>query len=145
MDFESYRQKYFVRPAPQSRFQYQGLHGVTLYYQDYERAVAYYQQVLGPAAYVEGESTRGWRVGDTWLTLLRGEAGNPQNVEVQFVMGTPAEAERLQQAFIAAGGRGPAPSDQLMYAPVRSCPVTDPFGVELLIISWLADDLPDGG
>ena len=140
MDYEAYQRKYYVTPAPEPRFNYRGLHGVTLYYQDYELAAAFYTQVLGNPAYVEGDSTRGWQVGETWLTLLRGKAGNPVNVEIQFVMETPAEAERLQQAFIAAGGSGPAPSDQLMYAPIRSCPVRDPFGVELMIFAALQID-----
>ena len=55
-------------------------------------------------------------------------------------METPAEAERLQRAFIEAGGEGPAPTDQLMYEPIRSCPVRDPFGTELLIISRFASE-----
>ena len=87
--------------------------------------------------YSEGKSTRGWPIGTGWLTLLRGKAGNPKNVEVTLIVATPAEADALQQAFIAAGGEGPTPSDELMYAPVRYCAVQDPFGVDLLIISPL--------
>lgn len=34
-------------------------------------------------------------------------------------------------------GEGTAPSDQLMCRPVRFCPVRDPFGTELLVISSL--------
>ena len=135
MDFESYREMYFVEPAPEELFDFTGQFGVTLYFQDYEQAVDFYQQVLGPPAYVEGESTKGWRIGKAWLTLLRGRQGNPENVEIQIVMKTPEEAERLQKAFIESGGTGPAPSDQLMYQPIRSCPVKDPFGTELLIFS----------
>ncbi|MCB8953671.1 MAG: hypothetical protein H6650_16825 [Ardenticatenales bacterium] len=45
--------------------------------------------------------------------------------------------EPLQTAFFAAGGAGIAPSDQLMYEPIRACPVTDPFGTNILIISPL--------
>jgi hypothetical protein len=101
---------------------------------NYAEAVAYYQQVLGPPAYLEGEGTRGWKIGDTWLTLLQGKTGDPQNVEVLIVMQTPAEAERLHAAFVAAGGVGDAPTDQLMYEPVRFCPVRDPFGTHILII-----------
>jgi len=72
-------------------------------------------------------------VGDTWLTLLQGAGGNPTNVEVPFVTATPHEADRLQAAFIAAGGTGPEPFDTLMGVPVRYCPVKDPLGVDLLI------------
>ncbi len=63
--------------------------------------------------------------------------GGPQNVEVAFEVETIDEAEKLQRAFIAAGGRGQAPSDQLMYRPIRSCPVVDPFGTEIMILSPL--------
>ncbi len=137
MDFDSYRRAYFVEPAPGARFEFAGVLGAVLYFRDYEAAVDYYQAVLGAPAYVEGDSTRGWRIGRTWLTLLRGRRGGPRNTEVQFAMASPAEAERLQRAFIDAGGSGPAPSDQLMYEPIRSCPATDPFGTQLMIYSPL--------
>ena len=133
MDYETYRKKYFTEPVPEPRFKFVGLYGTTLYFQDYEVAVDYYQQVLGSPAYVEGESTKGWRIGDTWLTLLRGVGGSPLNVEVMIITGTPQEADRLQRAFIEAGGQGPEPVDTLMYEPIRMCPVTDPFGTNLLI------------
>ena len=138
MDFDSYYQAYFLNPQPEARFKYTGSFGITLYYQDFEAAVAFYQQVLGPAGYQEGDSTRGWRIGAGWLTLLRGKQGNPRNVEISFELETVQEAEALQCAFVAAGANGPEPSDQLMYMPVRSCPVTDPFGVDVMIFAQLA-------
>ena len=107
-------------------------------YTQFDSAVSYYRQVLGSPAYVEGEGTRGWPIGSGWLTLLRGKSGNPRNVEVTLQLESPEEAERLQRAFIEAGGEGPTPSDELMYEPIRSCPVRDPFGTEVLIISPLA-------
>jgi hypothetical protein len=137
MDYDTYKKNYFVDPPPVSRYNFTGNFGITLFYEDYESAIAYYEQVLGPPAYVEGKGTRGWRIGDGWLTLLWGKAGNPCNVEVTFVVATPQEAKSLQSAFIEAGGKGEHPSDQLMYEPIRYCPVTDPFGVDLLIISPL--------
>jgi hypothetical protein len=105
-----------------------------LFFSDYEAAVSYYTQVLGEPAYVEGSGTRGWQLGDTWLTLLKGKTGNPQNMELNIIMQTPEEAERLQSAFLSAGGHGEAPSDELMYVPVRYCAVQDPFGTNILII-----------
>ena len=135
MDFEDYRKKYFLEPQPEEQFDFSGQIGITLYFQEYERAVDFYQRVLGPPAYVEGKNTKGWRVGSAWLTLLRGKRGNAENVEIQIVMKTPEEAERLQKTFIEAGGTGQAPADQLMYEPIRSCPVKDPFGTDLLIYS----------
>jgi hypothetical protein len=41
----------------------------------------------------------------------------------------------LYQAFISAGGVGQEPVDTLMYEPVHICPVTDPFGVEIMVFS----------
>jgi len=55
-------------------------------------------------------------------------------MELNIVMQSPAEADRLQAAFIEAGGVGEAPSDELMYEPVRFCAVQDPFGTNILII-----------
>lgn len=137
MDFDAYHKAYFLKPQPEPRFKYTGSFGITLYYQDFEAAVAFYEQVLGPAGYQEGDSTRGWRIGEGWLTLLRGEHGNPRNMEIGFELETVQEAEALQRAFIAADASGPAPSDQLMYVPVRICPVTDPFGVDIMIFAAL--------
>ncbi|NOH03092.1 MAG: hypothetical protein HND47_14600 [Chloroflexi bacterium] len=139
MDYESYKKAYFTEPPPQPKFNFIGLHGVALYFSDYAAAVDYYTAVLGPPSYVEGESTRGWSVGGAWLTLFPSQTGNPQNAEIHFLMGNPQEAERLQRAFIAAGGKGDPPSDQLMYEPLRFCPVTDPFGTSILIVGRLPE------
>jgi hypothetical protein len=135
MDYEQYRANYFVQPVPEPRFKFTGAFGTTLFYEDFSAAVAYFTAVLGSPAYEEGPGTRGWPIGNGWLTLLQGKSGNPQNIEITFAVSTPAEADKLQAAFIAAGGKGEAPSDQLMYAPIRSCSVTTPQGTALLIIS----------
>jgi hypothetical protein len=137
MDYETYRKAYYTDPQPEPSYRFNGFTGVALYFDNFSAAVEYYQQVLGPPAYVEGEGTRGWQIGSGWLTLLQGVSGVPQNVEVIFNMETPEQAEQLQRAFIAAGGTGEDPSNQLMYEPIRSCPVHDPFGTDLLIISKL--------
>jgi hypothetical protein len=139
MDFDAYARSYFVQPAPQPRFRFTGSFGASVFYEDFAAAIAYYERVLGPPAYVEGAGTRGWPIGSGWLTLLQGSQGNPQNVEITFELPTPAEAEALQSAFITAGASGLEPSDQLMYRPVRYCPVTDPFGLMVMIISPLTD------
>ncbi len=136
MDYLSYHRQFFADPPPPPRFAFSHTH-TTLFYADYAAAVDYYTRVLGPPFYVEGEGTRGWLLGASWLTLLRGRAGNPRNVEVTITMETPEAAEALQAALIAAGGQGPDPSDQLMYVPVRTCPVTDPFGTDLLVVAPL--------
>jgi hypothetical protein len=135
MDYETYKKNFYADPPPKPHYNFTGAFGSTLYYEDYQAALVYYERVLGPPAYVEGAGTRGWRIGGGWLTLFQGKSGNPTNVEITFVVATPEEAETLQRAFIEAGGEGPAPSDELMYEPIRFCAVTDPFGVGLLIIS----------
>ena len=137
MDYKSYIAKSFINPAPEPRYNFSGVFGVSLYYENYDAVIKYYEQVLGPPAYIEGDGTRGWRIGAGWLTLFQSEEGNPSNVGVTFVVETPAEAEALQRAFIEAGGAGPDPSDELMYEPVRFCLVNDPFGTEILIVSPL--------
>lgn len=128
---------YVAFPSPEPRFRFRMAGGPVLFFAEYLQALAYYIEVLGEPGYAEGSGTRGWAIGDSFLTLLRGGDGAPRNTEVGLIMETPAEAERLQAAFIAAGGAGPAPSDQLMYEPIRYCPVTDPFGTELLIYAPL--------
>jgi hypothetical protein len=140
MDYDAYRRAHFADPSPQPRYRFRDSFGATLYYEDFEDAVLFYESVLGPPTYLEGDGTRGWPIGAGWLTLLRGEQGNPRNVEITFELESVVEAEGLQRAFIAAGAEGPAPTDQLMYRPVRSCPVTDPFGVEIMITCPLVDD-----
>ena len=39
MDYESYRRNNFVDQQPEPRFEYLGLHGVTLFFSNYEAAV----------------------------------------------------------------------------------------------------------
>ncbi len=137
MDYAEYREMYYTNPVPKQRYHFLGSFGITLFFEDYKPAISYYKKVLGPPDYVEGTGTKGWRIGAGWLTILKGTSGNPKNVEITFEMKTVNQAEKLQQAFIDAGGKGSPPSNKFMYTPVRFCPVTDPFGTELLVISQL--------
>ncbi|MFH2072009.1 MAG: hypothetical protein ABIJ75_04065 [Actinomycetota bacterium] len=130
---------YVAFPAPEPRFRFRRAGGPVLFFSEYPQVLAFYIEVLGEPGYAEGTGTRGWIIGESYLTLLRGGDGAPRNTEIGLVMATPEEAERLQAAFIAAGGSGDDPSDQLMYEPVRFCPVTDPFGTSLLIYAPLGD------
>jgi catechol 2,3-dioxygenase-like lactoylglutathione lyase family enzyme len=139
VDYETYKKKYFIHPAPEPRFRFSGAFGATLFYQDYQEALAFYKKVLGPPAYIEGENTHGWPIGSTWLTLFPSKKGNPENVEAPFFVETPEEVDRLYEAFIAAGAQGEPPVDTLMYRPVRTALLKDPFGVALLIACWLGD------
>ena len=140
MDYDTYRKAYFIDPVPKPRFCFTGAFGATLYFEDYPAAIAFYELVLGPPAYVEGAGTRGWPIGSGWLTLLAGKQGNPRNIEITLELATPEEAESLQQEFLAAGAVGSEPADRYMYVPVRVCPVVDPFGLEIMIVSRLAED-----
>lgn len=137
MDYKTYRRLYFVDPPPRPRFPFAGLGGVSLYVHEYGRALAFYEAVLGPPAYVEGEWTRGWPIGNDWLTLFPADEGGPGNMDLTIEMDTAAAVTRLYEAFIAAGATGDPPSDQLMYQPVRYAAVTDPFGTVIVIISPL--------
>lgn len=135
MDYQQYLDAYFVQPQPTPRFAFESLNAITLFFEAFAEAVAFYREVLGEPAYSEGAYTRGWRIGSGWLTLLKGRKGNPANVEVAIFMQSPAEADRLWQAMVAAGAQPGVVTDTLMYEPVHLCPVTDPLGTQLLIIA----------
>ncbi len=137
MDFEEYRRKYYVDPAPEQKYQFQGIHGATLFYQDYSQALDFFRQVFGLPAYVEGEFTHGWRVGNSWLTVFPAKEGSPSNIEVPIYLQTPEEVDRIYRSFIAAGAQGDPPEDNLMYRPVRMTVVTDPFGVMFSLVCEL--------
>jgi uncharacterized glyoxalase superfamily protein PhnB len=139
MNFDEYKRTYFVEPPPKQRFQFRSSFGTAVYYEDFEEAIAFYEKVLGPPVYVEGDGTRGWPVGSGWLTILKGSQGNPQNVEITLEVESAVQAEALQADFVRAGARGETPSDQLMYRPIRSCPVVDPFGLHIMVIAPLTN------
>ena len=89
MDEAAYRQAYFVDPQPEPLFRFEGIRGVSLFFDAYEEAVAFYSSVLGPPNYVEGAGTRSWVIGDSWLTLFAATAGGPANAEVQLFDSKP--------------------------------------------------------
>jgi len=134
MDYKEYRRKYFTDPAPEPRYQVRGIHGATLFYEDYQAALHFFQQVFGPPAYVEGENTHGWKIGDSWLTVFPANQGSPQNIEVPIYLQTAEGVDRLYQACLTAGAHGNPPQDTLMYLPVRIAIVTDPFGVMFTLV-----------
>jgi len=137
MDFEIYKNTFFTDPTPVQQFEYVGLNGITLYFSDFLAAIYYYERVLGPPTYAEREETRGWRIGNSWRTLLKSDHSHPENIDVTFLMASPEEAERIQAVFIEQGGEGSTPSDELMYEPIRFCSVQDPFGTNILVMSPL--------
>jgi len=140
MDFETYRKKYHVDPAPQPRYLLRGILGATLYYQDYPAALSFFEHVFGPPAYLEGENTHGWRIGDSWLTVFPAREDSSRNVEVPIYLQTPEEVDRLYAAFLAAGAKGEEPIDTLMYLPVRMAMVTDPQGVTFNLVYEYGED-----
>ena len=97
MNYEEYKKANFVDPQPEPKFEFDGLFGFALFVEDYQSAVAYYTEVLGPPAYVEGEFTKGWRIGESWLTLFPSKSGAPRNADFQIMMKTPEDAEKLQK------------------------------------------------
>ena len=135
MDYEAYREAFFTEPQPEQRYHFHGLFGVSLFFEEYEAAVDYYTHVLGPPAYVEGDNTKGWKIGDAWLTLFPSVSGNPQNMDIQLALDSAEEANKLYSSLIDAGGEGKDPADVFMYDPVRIYPVTDPFGTNILIVA----------
>jgi len=128
MDYNEYRDKYFSNPAPEPRFRFKGILGATLYYPDYQAALAFFNQVFGPPAYVEGEFTHGWQIGPTWLTVFPAKEGGPANQEVMLYLENETEVDKLFAAMIAAGAEGEPPVNTLMYTPVRIATIMDPFG-----------------
>jgi hypothetical protein len=136
MDYETYRRRNFVDPPPTARFRVDGLAGVALYLPHYEDAVRFYAAVLGPPAYVEGESTHGWRLGDAWLTLFPGDR-EPAATEIHLRLADSVEVDRLHAAFLAAGATGPPPSNEYMFDPIRFGQVTDPFGTVIVLVADL--------
>jgi uncharacterized glyoxalase superfamily protein PhnB len=105
-----------------------------LYFQDYTGALVFYSEVFGPPAYIEGEHTHAWILGDTWLTLFPAKEGGPQNVEVLLYLDTSDELDRLYAALVSAGAEGSPPEDTLMFVPVRIAVLKDPFGGMLTLV-----------
>ena len=85
MDYAEYRRQFFVDPPREPRFEIRGIGGVSIFVADFATALAYYTEVLGSPDYVEGDDTRGWRLGNAWLTLFPSADGGPHNADIQLV------------------------------------------------------------
>ena len=124
--------------SEEQRFNIVDLNYVSLYYEDFQGAIAFYEKVFGPPEQVDevGE-IYGWRMGSTWLTLFPGKVGtnkgsNPRNTEFAVQVSAPQEVDILFQALIEAGAKkGWDPEDTTMYEEMRFCYVDDPFGVRI--------------
>ena len=64
MNYGEYRVAYFTQPEPEPRHNFSGGFGATLFFEDFDAAAGYYEQVLGKPAYVEGQGTKGWKIGE---------------------------------------------------------------------------------
>lgn len=114
------------------------LNYISLYIKDFHQAIAFYTEVFGePDSVDEKETTYGWKMGATWLTIFDGnKAGlrddNPSNTEFAIQVSTLAEVDALYQALLNAGAKPcMPPEDTAMYQPMRFCCVDDPFGVRI--------------
>jgi len=114
------------------------LNYVSLYYEDFQDAIAFYTDVFGPPENVDEKGAiYGWRMGSTWLTLFPSKGGtqkgsNPQNTEFAIQVSAPDEVDALFNILIEAGAKkGWDPADTNMYEDMRFAYVDDPFGVRI--------------
>ena len=134
MDYESYRRKYFVRPAPKKKAGIIGQQGISVYIKDYQAAQKYYSKVFGAPQYIEGPSVTGWALGEAWFSLFPSKEGNPKNVDFSLLMDSREKVEEIFTEFISAGAKGDPPQESLLYVPVYAAFLKDPFGLDWSII-----------
>ena len=122
------------------------LNYMSLYIDDFQQSISFYSQVFGaPDGVDENQTTYGWRMGSTWLTVFPGKVGsqpnrNPCNSEFAVQVSAVGEVDLLHQALIAAGAKSyMAPQDTQMYEPMRFSCVDDPFGVRIDIYCPLSN------
>lgn len=112
---------------------------VSVYARDHAQAEAFYSSVFGPAEQVMAGIV-GWKLGDTWLTLLESRMGtqpdsNPRNIEFAIVVDEASKVDDLFHDLVAAGASPLThPEDGEMYVPMRFAAVDDPFGVRIDIV-----------
>ena len=118
-------------------FEVLGLAYPSFYIKDYDVAVAFYTEVFGPPETNEPR-IKGWRLGDTWLTLFPSEdlghdpAGNPRNCEFAIRVAEQEHVDALYARLLEAGATScMAPEDTEMYDPMRFCCVDDPVGIRI--------------
>ena len=112
------------------------LNYVSLYMEDLDGGVEFFNKLFGPPVYGEGR-VYGWRMGATWLTLFSSDAGNcagsnPRNAEYGFQVERPGEVDVLYRRLLDLGSVVcRVPEDAWMYEPMRFACVDDPFGVRI--------------
>ena len=129
------------------KFNIVGLNYISLYPADHAAVLAYYTQIFGPLDREDlDDGVWGWQMGSTWLTIFPGKfgtnpEGNPQNIEFAIQVATPDEVNRLYHTFVAAGVKASqAPTDTVMYEPMRYAYVDDLFGVRIDIYCPIPQD-----
>ncbi len=119
-----------------------GLRFPSFYIEDYDRAVEFYSKVFGSPDTDQPE-IKGWKLGDTWLTLFPSKAGaspgeNPRNAEFAIEVSSPDEVDHLRKLMLDAGASGGwEPQDTEMYVPMRFAFVEDPVGIRVDIYCLL--------
>lgn len=117
-------------------FEVAGLAYVTLYIEDYEKAVAYYTGVFGEPDCKQAQFM-GWAMGDTWLTVFPSKTGNapgknPRNMEFAVRVKAREQVDVLHARLVELGGVDKwTPEDTEMYDKMRFACVDDPFGVRI--------------
>jgi len=110
---------------------------VSLYVEEFEKAVAFWTALFGPPELKEHATTLGWRMGATWLTLFPAAHGtapgaNPRNAEFAIRVEAPEQVDALHAALVDQGSKTVMkPQDTWMYENMRYCCVDDPFGVRI--------------
>lgn len=120
-----------------------GLRYPSFYLRDFNKAVAFYSAVFGPPD-ADEETIKGWRLGDTWLTLFPAIGNtsvldrNPRNAEFAIQVESPAQVDALYETLLRAGATScMKPEDTEMYEPMRFCCVDDPVGIRVDVYSLL--------
>lgn len=126
----------------------------SFYVPDLAAAEAFYERILGPTEFREGDQLVGFKLGATWLTLFPTKLGphsdveGPRNAEFAIEVKTPEDVDRLYERLLACGAKplkGFAPTDTWMYRKMRFACVDDPFGIRVDVFCPLpeSDDGPD--
>lgn len=99
----------------------------------FEEIVEFYSTVFGSPDYTEDDCVAGWRLGNSWLTFLKG--GNVEIQGCEFAIKAISEeaAFELQDKLQAAGATSEGRCVEWMYEDMHYCPVVDPFGLRVLV------------
>ena len=114
----------------------------SFYVEDLDAARAFYEKLLGPTKYTEGDGIVGLRLGDDWLTLFRAKDGphpdaGPRNCEFAIRVNTPEDVDAVYERMVELGAKpikGYGPTDTWMYEKMRFACIDDPFGIRVDVV-----------